>query len=93
MLLSRDVLTALAKDQFDESMQSLVKPIHFVPSNARAHLLLKSFLKRRTHLFGVLDVETHEVVGIVTLEDVLESMLGEEIVDELDTIVDMRSLA
>ena len=92
MLLSRDVLKALAEDRFDESVQTLVKPIHFVSSDARAHQLLKSFLNRRTHLFGVLDVESHEVVGIVTLEDVLESMLGAEIVDELDAIVDMRAI-
>ena len=88
MLLSRDVLKALAEDRFEEAIQSLVKPIHFVPNDARAHRLLNSFLERRTHLFGVIDVETHEIVGIVTLEDVLESMLGEEIVDELDSLVD-----
>lgn len=91
MLLSRDVLKAMAEDRFEESVQMLAKPIHFVASNVRAHLLLKAFLKRRTHLFGVLDAESHEIAGIVTLEDVLESMLGEEIVDELDTIVDMRT--
>ena len=93
MLLSRDVLKALAEDRFHESVQTLAHPLHFVASDAPAHQLLKSFLKRRTHLFAVLDAASHEVVGVVTLEDVLESMIGAEIVDELDTIFDMRSLS
>ena len=93
LLLSRSVLQALAEDRFQESVQTLVNPLHFVPDNAPGHELLSSFLRRRSHLFGVLDASTHKVVGIVTLEDVLESMLGAEIVDESDTVVDMRSLS
>ena len=55
-------------------------------------MLLKSFLKRRSHLFGVAD-EYGDITGIVTLEDVIESMLGEEIVDEVDSAVDMQDVA
>ena len=54
--------------------------------------MLRSFLKRRTLLFGVLD-EYGDITGIVTLEDVLESLLGEEIVDEADSAVDMQEVA
>ncbi|REJ65425.1 MAG: HlyC/CorC family transporter [Planctomycetota bacterium] len=91
-VLSRDVLTTLAKDKFDEPLESLRKPMYFVSEKTRGHVLLRAFLKRRTHLFGVVD-EYGDVTGIVTLEDVLESLIGEEIVDELDAAVDMQEVA
>jgi CBS domain containing-hemolysin-like protein len=43
-------------------------------------------------MFGVVTTEG-KIVGIVTLEDVLESLIGAEIVGELDTVVDMQTLA
>lgn len=92
MVLSRDILTRLANDDFQVTLDSLKKPLHFVTEKARGHVLLKAFLKRRTHLFGVVD-EYGSVTGIVTLEDVLESLIGEEIVDEVDTAVDMQEVA
>jgi CBS domain containing-hemolysin-like protein len=55
-------------------------------------MLLKSFINRRTHLFGVMD-NFGDLTGIVTLEDVLESLIGEEIVDEVDTVADMQAVA
>ena len=55
-------------------------------------MLLKTFLKRRTHMFGVVD-EYGDITGIISLEDVLESIIGEEIVDEHDTSVDMQEVA
>jgi CBS domain containing-hemolysin-like protein len=50
------------------------------------------FLGSRMHLAVVLD-EYGGVAGVVTLEDVLEEILGSEIVDETDQVVDMRELA
>lgn len=92
IVLRRDVLAHLAGDEFDRALGSLAKPLHIVTTKTPGHHLLKSFLKRRTHLFGVAD-ESGDIVGIVTLEDVLESLIGEEIVDEVDVVVDMRKLA
>jgi CBS domain containing-hemolysin-like protein len=51
---------------------------------------LKSF--KSEHLFIVID-ELGSVVGLITLEDMLEEILGKEIVDEFDQVVDMRELA
>jgi CBS domain containing-hemolysin-like protein len=53
---------------------------------------LVQFLGSRMHLAVVLD-EYGGVAGVVTLEDVLEEILGSEIVDETDQVVDMRELA
>ena len=52
---------------------------------------LRSFRRGRRHLAVVRD--DSRVLGVVTLEDVLECMLGEEIVDEHDQIEDMQELA
>lgn len=91
-VLSSDILAEVAKDQFNKTLGSVAKPLFFVSEKLQGHLLLKSFLKRRTHLFGVMD-EYGDLTGIVTLEDVLESVIGEEIVDEVDIVADMQEVA
>jgi CBS domain containing-hemolysin-like protein len=91
-VFSRDVLTGLANDQFETTLKSMCQPLLFVSEKTPGHVLLRSFLKRRTHLFGVAD-DYGDITGIVTLEDVIESLLGEEIVDEADSAVDMQEVA
>ena len=92
IVLRRDILTGLANDQFDVTLESLCKPIFFMSEKTPGHVLLKAFLSRRTHLFGVVD-EYGDLTGIVSLEDVLEALIGEEIVDEFDAAVDMQVVA
>jgi len=92
VVLSRDILSGLANDQFDATLGGLCKRVNFVSEETPGHVLLEMFLKRRTHLFGVMD-EYGDITGIVTLEDVLESVLGVEIVDEADAAVDMQEVA
>ena len=91
VLMRRDVFTALAEDR-DETFGSLMRPLHIVPESARLHRVFHEFLQRREHLFQVVD-EFGAFAGIVTLEDVLEEILGCEIVDEMDSAVDMQALA
>ena len=67
-------------------------PIEFVPETMRAHELLNLFLQKRKHMVAVAD-EYGGFEGVVTLEDVLECLLGQEIVDESDEIEDMQELA
>ncbi len=92
VVLRRDILACLGRDQFDVTLKSLAKPLAFVPDTVPGNKLLNLFLKHRKHLFAVID-EFGTVDGIVSLEDVLEELIGEEIVDETDTVVDMRQVA
>lgn len=92
VVLSRDILNALAHDDFERVLGSLARPIDFVHEKTRGHVLLRIFLRNRRHLSGVVD-EYGSVVGIVTLEDLLESFLGQEIMDEVDVTADLQELA
>jgi|GEM_PF-2163177 len=56
------------------------------------HVLLNEFFRRRQHLFGVVE-ESGVIVDVVTLEDVLKSLIGTEIVEETDVHPDMQELA
>ena len=69
-----------------------MRPVDFVAQTMTADRLLRRFLRRGAHLFMVID-EFGSLTGLVTLEDVLEELLGREIVDEYDAAVDMRELA
>lgn len=86
--------TDLLASQEDSSqmVKSLAKQIHFVPGSANALYLLNLFLRRREHIRMVVD-EYGGIMGLVTLEDVLETLVGSEIVDESDNVADMQELA
>ena len=78
----RDLLLALAEDKTDLKVGDLKKPAHMVHESTPAHQLLEQFKVKRQHLFVVLD-EYGGTSGVVSLEDVLEELVG-EIIDETD---------
>jgi len=88
----RQVFEAAADDHGALTLGDLMRPVRFVMENLTLDKALRSFLESHVHLFVVLD-EYGGMAGVVTLEDVLEEMLGSEIVDETDEVVDMRELA
>ena len=88
----RRVFDALARDEFGRTMVELMDPPVFVSEEMPAHQLLDRFLQKRRHLFCVQD-ETGRFTGVVTLEDVMEALLGREIMDETDLHEDMQALA
>ena len=88
----RSVLQEVAADRHDTKLSDLTKPAHFVLESMPLDKLLQSFLSQRSHLFVVLD-EYGGMAGLVSLEDVLEEILGQEIVDETDQTPDLRELA
>jgi len=89
----REVLDAALRLPEEElRVRDLVRPIRFVPETLPANELLEQFIADRAHLVAVVD-EYGGFEGVVTLEDVLECLLGAEIVDEHDEVEDMRALA
>ncbi len=88
----RDILAAVAHDQLDKKLEELVKPVHFVLEQTNLSRVLALLLERSEQLFVALD-EFGGLAGVITLEDVLEEILGKEIVDEFDQVTDLRELA
>lgn len=78
-----------AKSTVREAMDPRVHYIHEKQSLERA---LHGFLKTHRHLFVVVN-DYRETVGVLTLEDVLETLLGKKIVDEFDQYDDLRAVA
>ena len=91
-VMRRDVFNALCDGQGDKKLSEIMRPVHFVPMTVKGDQLLRQFLEKRQHLFMVVDAYGG-VAGVVTLEDVLEAIIGREIVDEFDQAVDMAELA
>jgi CBS domain containing-hemolysin-like protein len=88
----REVLSTQVEDPREVRLIKLLRPVHFVPDSLALDTLLRQFLESRQHMVMVIG-EFGEWVGVVTLEDVLEEILGREIVDEFDQVVDLRELA
>ena len=92
VVMRRDAFNALTGGRGHIRISDLMHPVHFVAETVSLDRVLSMFLERRQHLFAVID-EYGGLAGIITLEDVLEEILGREIVDESDTVTDMRELA
>lgn len=92
-VLQRQVLKALAEGRsLDTPLSTFVREIEVVPETASAAQALRRFLERREPIALVVD-EHGGVSGLVTLEDITETLLGVEIVDESDRVADLRELA
>ena len=76
----------------DVRMEELAAELSTVSPDDSVATLLEEFLKKREHVFLVVD-EYGTTQGIITLEDAVETLLGAEIVDESDSVEDMRLLA
>ena len=68
------------------------QPARFVQDSIPADDALRAFIKYKTHLFVVTN-EFSQLVGVVTIEDVLEEVIGQEIIGEFDVHPDMRLVA
>jgi magnesium and cobalt transporter len=87
ILLVKDLLPQiLNKDQSEFNIRELLRPSVVVPESKRLNVLLREFRENRNHMAIVID-EYGGVAGLVTIEDVLEEIVG-EIEDETDAMAD-----
>ncbi len=87
ILLAKDLLPQILESQRDAfSIQDLLRPAVVVPESKRLNVLLREFRENRNHMAIVID-EYGGVAGLVTIEDVLEEIVG-EIEDETDAQAD-----
>ena len=83
ILLAKDLLPLILQEETDKlDIKDVVRPATFVPESKRLNVLLKEFRETRQHMAIVID-EYGSVSGAVTIEDVLEQIVG-EIEDEYD---------
>jgi CBS domain containing-hemolysin-like protein len=89
--------TLYLKDLVEKRAQGIVSnvmspDVFYVRGEAPLEQVFAAFLRTKHHLFMVVN-EFEEIIGIITIEDVLEQALGRKIVDEFDQYADMRSVA
>ena len=83
IVYAKDVLKALHQGKHDMPLSDIVREAHFVPESKKVADLLREMQKEKFHIALVTD-EYGSVVGLITLEDLLEELVG-EITDEYDT--------
>lgn len=91
-VLRHAVYEAARNGHGTDTLASLAQPLHAIPEIASVSNVLHEFITRHDHIFLAVD-EHGGTAGIVTLEDALETLLGTEIIDETDSVADMRVLA
>jgi len=87
-----EIINRKADDQFSTRMHEISQEVPFVNENDPIDKVLELFIKNRDHMALVKD-DSDILTGLITLEDAIETILGQEIVDEHDSVVDMRDLA
>lgn len=91
MLYVQDLLT-LDKKRSVTAETAMEPRVYYIREDQTLHHALAAFLRTHHHLFVVVN-EFRETVGIITLEDTIEALLGRKIVDEFDTHDDLRAVA
>jgi CBS domain containing-hemolysin-like protein len=91
MLYIQDLLT-LDNKRSVTAEKAMEPKVFYIRQDQTLQYALAAFLKTRHHLFIVIN-EYRETVGLLTLEDVIEALLGRKIVDEFDAHDDLRAVA
>ncbi len=91
-VLRQEVLEKMAEDKFNTSLDDIIRPIMTFREEDSVSDIWEKLLEKKEHISAILD-EYGSLRGIVTMEDVIETMLGHEIVDEKDEVVDMQEYA
>ncbi len=82
VLYAKDLLHSMVKGEGEPKIEKIIRPAYFVPESKKLNSLLREFQRRRVHIAVVVD-EYGGTSGIVSLEDIIEEIVG-EIQDEFD---------
>ncbi len=91
-VLKSDLLYNFAMKKENAPLSELKRPIYVVSGDLPLHDLFDQLMNERAHIALVID-DFGGMEGIVTMEDLIETLLGMEIVDEVDAVEDMQELA
>ena len=91
-VLRQEILEKMAEDKFTSTLDEITRPIMTFKEEDTVSDIWEKMLEKKEHISVILD-EYGSVRGIVTMEDVIETMIGHEIVDETDEVVDMQEYA
>ncbi|MBL3654629.1 CNNM domain-containing protein [Fulvivirga sediminis] len=87
-----DVLTEMAEDNHEKKLHEIKREITMISKDIRLPVLLDQFLESKEHI-ALANDRYGGVSGLLTMEDVMETLLGEEIMDEYDNVEDMQEYA
>lgn len=91
-VLKNDLLLLMARDEKEEKLRDFKRDILIVPEMTQLQDFFERLMKKQEHIAMVVD-EYGGFAGVVTMEDLMETLLGMEIIDEVDTIEDMQKMA
>lgn len=92
IILRKDVFNSVVDGREHRKLSVIMHPVHFVPESAPLQKVMMEFFKFHQHLFVVVD-EYGGFTGVISLEDIIEEIVGHEIMDESDQTKNMRQLA
>lgn len=92
LILKDDLLKQLVEDHDSMTLAEIKRPIVAVQDDLSVSKLFATLTKQRSHIAMVVD-NYGSLVGLVTMEDVIETLLGLEILDESDAVPDLQKLA
>lgn len=91
-VLRQTILEKLSEDKFDLRLSDILRPVLSFQETESCATIWEKLLGKKEHISVIID-EYGCFRGIVTMEDVIETMLGTEIVDEKDKVTDMQEFA
>lgn len=92
IMLKDDLLQKLVQSKGDTPLKDIKREVSFVQDDMPLPALFDHFTTKRDHLSMAVD-NYGSVVGLVTMEDLFETLLGQEIMDEMDEVADLQKLA
>ncbi len=91
-VLQHDILLASARDEHDKKLEDMVRPLMVLPGSTPLQRAFDDLIQKQEHVALLVD-EYGGTSGLITMEDMVETLLGLEIVDESDATDDLQAMA